>query len=77
MDTRPIYDITGPDGNAFAIMGFVRQTLRDIGEDSDYIEGVLSDMKSGNYENLLEIAVIELGDFVYFEGLERYGIDNF
>ncbi|MGW8177971.1 MAG: hypothetical protein ACWGQW_04155 [bacterium] len=47
-------DAKGPDGNAFAIMGYVRRIFREMGrKDFNEVQAV---MMSGNYEQLCEIA---------------------
>ena len=54
-------DLTGPDGNAFVLMGYASRFARDCGLDADTI---LDEMKSGDYENLLEVFDREFGSFV-------------
>lgn len=45
-------DISGPQGNAFAIMGLARSLAKQIGTDPSPI---INDMMSGDYENLLRV----------------------
>ena len=45
-----IIDLTGPDGNAFALMGSAKRLAKWLGLDSDKI---LLEMRSGDYENFL------------------------
>jgi len=59
-----VIDITGPDGNAFALMGYARQLCRKLGLDSGPI---ITDMMSGDYENLLEVFDRNFGHFVVLE----------
>jgi len=47
----PIIDLSGPDGNAFVLMGFVHEWGRQLGVDTT---DVLTDMRSGDYDHLLE-----------------------
>ena len=42
-------DLSGPDGNAFALMGHAKNLGRQIGMISGEIEMMLNDMKSGDY----------------------------
>lgn len=59
-----IIDITGPDGNAFALMGYAKQFAKQLGIDS---KPIIEKMMSGDYENLLEVFDNEFGDFVILE----------
>jgi len=59
-----IIDLTGPDGNAFALMGYARQFARQLGLDSNEI---IEEMQSGDYENLLEVFDKNFGSFVILE----------
>jgi len=51
-----IIDITGPQGNAFAVMGIVQEELKAMKMDEDEMRVIMADMKSGNYEHLLDVA---------------------
>jgi hypothetical protein len=63
--TGPIViDLTGPDGNAFALMGLAKKLAKRLGLDSKII---INDMKSGDYENLLEVFDGNFGDYVILE----------
>ena len=59
-----IIDLTGPDGNAFALMGSAKRLANLLGLDSDKI---LSEMRSGDYENLIKVFDKYFGDFVILE----------
>ena len=59
-----IIDLTGPDGNAFALMGYARQFARQLWLDSNKI---IKEMTSGDYENLLEVFDKNFGSFVILE----------
>ena len=59
-----IIDLTGPDGNAFALMGYARQFAKQLGLDSNEI---IKEMTSGDYENLLEVFDKNFGSFVILE----------
>ena len=47
-----IIDITGPDGNAFALMGLATSWCKQLGWDSKQL---LEDMQSSDYEHLLDV----------------------
>jgi len=61
--TGPIVvDLTGPDGNAFALMGLASRLAKQLG-----IKSPTAEMMSGDYENLLEVFDKNFGDFVILE----------
>ena len=61
--TGPIVvDLTGPDGNAFALMGLASRLAKQL-----VIESPTAEMMSGDYENLLEVFDKHFGDFVILE----------
>ena len=63
--TGPIViDLTGPDGNAYALMGMASKFSRSMGLDK---RKVLQEMMAGDYENLLQVFDGYFGDFVILE----------
>jgi hypothetical protein len=54
-------DLNGPQGNAFFLLGTATRFARQLGM-NEY--EVLNEMKSGDYENLLEVFDKYFGDFV-------------
>ena len=61
--TGPIVvDLTGPDGNAFALMGLASRLAKQLG-----IKSPTAEMMSGDYENLLEVFDKNFGDHVILE----------
>jgi|TARA_B100001094_G_C18113831_1_gene762761 hypothetical protein len=59
-----VIDLTGPDGNAFALMGYAKRFAKQLDLDSNKI---IKDMMSGDYENLLQVFDNNFGDFVILE----------
>jgi hypothetical protein len=55
--TKPKFKLIGRDGNAFAIMGRVKQVLRHAGTDKEYIDRYLSEATSGDYNHLLAVSM--------------------
>ena len=56
-------DLTGPDGNAYVLMGIAKQLNRQLDlEVSD--TAMLAEMMSGDYENLLEVMERYFGDYI-------------
>lgn len=49
--------LTGNDGNAFAIMGAVRKALKQAKVSSDEIAEYVKESTSGDYDNLLRVAM--------------------
>jgi hypothetical protein len=49
--------LTGNDGNAFAIMGAVSKALRRAGVEKSEIDEYMSESMSGDYDNLLRTAM--------------------
>jgi hypothetical protein len=65
--TGPIViDLTGPDGNAFALMGYARNLAKQLGW-KDKGAALINEMMSGDYEHLLEVFDNAFGDFVILE----------
>lgn len=62
-----IIDITGPDGNAFVLMGIARRFGRQIGWDSGKCQDLINEMMDGDYEHLLQVFDREFGTFVILE----------
>lgn len=62
-----IIDLTGPDGNAFVLMGYARQFARQLGYSKEDQDQLLELMTSGDYENLLEVFDDHFGSFVILE----------
>jgi len=54
-------DLTGPDGNAFVLMGYASRLAKQLGLDS---ASIINDMKSDDYDHLLEVFEKHFGEFV-------------
>ncbi len=54
-------DLTGPDGNAFVLMGLAKRWAKDLGLDGEMIG---KEMMMGDYENLLDVIEHYFGDHV-------------
>jgi len=59
-----IIDLTGPDGNAFVLIGKAMSFAIQLGLDP---ESIKQEMTSGDYENLLEVFDKNFGSFVILE----------
>ena len=58
-----VIDLQGPQGNAFALMGYADDFLRQMGR-RDEFNAMRSEMMSGDYENLVRIFEENFGDYV-------------
>lgn len=56
-------DITGPQGNAFFILGFARNLGNEI-YGWQQTDQILDEMRSSTYETLLDIFEENFGDYV-------------
>ena len=59
-----VIDLTGPDGNAFALIGYANEFAKQLGLDPKVI---IKEMQSSDYENLLQVFDKYFGDFVILE----------
>lgn len=62
--TEIVIDLTGPDGNAFVLLGYAKSYAKQLGLDYNEIK---DKMTSGNYENLLKVFDNYFGSFVILE----------
>jgi hypothetical protein len=62
--STPVIDLSGPQGNAFFLMGQAGRYAGQLGLDSDTI---INEMKSGDYENLVQVFDRYFGDYVILE----------
>ena len=60
----PVIDLTGPQGNAFVLLGYAKDFAKQLGLDYDKIS---EEMKSSDYENLVETFDKYFGDYVVLE----------
>jgi hypothetical protein len=64
INSTPVIDLTGPQGNAFFLLGQAGQYARQLGLGGDQI---ITEMKSGNYENLVAVFDHYFGNYVILE----------
>jgi len=55
---KPTVKLIGQDGNAFAIMGNIKQALKSAGADKEYIDKYISEATSGDYDHLLAVSML-------------------
>lgn len=56
-----IIDLTSPEGNAYSMMLQAKSLCKQLGIDH---KPILKEMKSGDYENLINVFEREFGDYV-------------
>ena len=59
-----IIDLTGPDGNAFALLAYARSYAKQLDLNFNKIK---DEMTSGDYENLIQVFDRYFGSFVTLE----------
>ena len=57
-------DLTGPDGNAYVLLGYASKFCHQLGYDYDRKERILDEMRLTDYEGLLYTFDREFGTFV-------------
>lgn len=60
-ETGIVIDLTGPDGNAWVLIGKAGNLAKQLGLDSKAIQ---AEMMKGNYEHLVKVFDKHFGDFV-------------
>ena len=59
-----VIDLTGPDGNAFALMAYAKRLAEQLGMNYHVI---IDEMKQGDYEHLVKTFDFHFGDYVILE----------
>jgi hypothetical protein len=62
-----VIDLTGPDGNAFALIAYAQRLAKQLDIDDHTVKVIKNKMMSGDYENLLQVFDKYFGDFVILE----------
>ncbi len=57
-------DLTGPEGNAYVLMGYARTWGRQLGWSQNKINALIKVMMSSNYEVLVQVFDNHFGDYV-------------
>lgn len=57
-------DLTGPEGNAFYLLGLAQKLGKQLGYSDDRIKNILDEMRLADYECLLYTFNREFGMFV-------------
>ena len=54
------YTLIGVDGNAFSVMGYVCNAMKQEGKTKEQIDAYLTDAKSNDYYHLLAVSHVTL-----------------
>lgn len=57
-------DLTGPQGNAYYLLGVARRFGKQLDMSQKYIDNMIERMTSGDYENLIKVFDDEFGSVV-------------
>ena len=67
-NTGPVViDLTGPQGNAFVLLGYAKQFARQLKFDSELKDKIIDEMTQSDYEHLVETFDKYFGEFVILE----------
>lgn len=70
-------ELSGPQGNAFYILGLVRNLGRQLNMDNKIIDDIVKKMMSGDYDNLLKIFIYNFGVIVdVYDNGKKYKVKN-
>ena len=65
--TELVIDLTGPEGNAFVLLGYAKSLGSQLGLSALAIQGILEEMKLSDYEHLIQTFDKHFGDYVVLE----------
>jgi hypothetical protein len=59
-----IIDLTGPEGNAYVLLGYASRYAKELNLD---VEAITKEMKSSDYENLIKVFDKYFGEYFILE----------
>jgi pantothenate kinase-related protein Tda10 len=62
-----VIDLTGPQGNAFVLLGYAKQFARQLKFDDELKNKIVTEMQESDYEHLVETFDKYFGEFVILE----------
>ena len=62
-----VIDLTGPQGNAFYLLGTAQNFCKQLGMSEKNTQAILDEMRSSDYENLIQVFDREFGSVVTLE----------
>ena len=64
---KQVIDLTGPEGYSFYLLGLAVKLCNQIGFSGLSTQGILEDMKSGDYEHLITRFDYHFGELIDLE----------
>ena len=64
---KRVIDLNGPEGNAFCLLGTAMSLCKQIGISSSRTKEIMDEMKSSDYENLIQLFDKYFGKLVDLE----------
>jgi hypothetical protein len=64
---KQVIDLTGPQGNAYFLLGTASNLCKQIGINEHETDSILEEMKSSGYVNLIETFDKYFGDYIDLE----------
>ena len=64
---KRVIDLNGPEGNAFYLLGTAMNLCKQLKLSSEFTEIILNEMKSGDYEHLIQTFDNRFGKLVDLE----------
>ena len=64
---KRVIDLNGPEGNAFCLLGTAMSLCKQIGISSERTEEIVDEMKSSDYEHLIQTFYKYFGKLVDLE----------
>lgn len=65
--TETVIDLTGPDGNAYALLAYATRFGKQLQFEEEKINKVHEEMTAGDYENLVSVFDKYFGEYVILE----------
>lgn len=56
------YTLVGVDGNAFCVLGYVSQAMKDCGYSTQEVNDYIDDATSSNYSHLLSVSYKQIAE---------------
>lgn len=69
---KRVLDLAGPEGNAYALMGYANRTAKQLGIDP---QPIIDEMKAGDYDNLVAVFDKHFGHIYDLIAVESEGGD--
>lgn len=63
-DAKFTIDLDGPDGNAFALLGYAKTLSEDMGFSEEKKERIQQEMTRSDYETLIQVFDLYFGEVV-------------